>query len=135
MPDCRGSALVQDCRKTEDIIEPVIPSATLFGNVMNAAVATDGLCSPAEESSASFDTESVSSGFTFRTILENATNYHVKHPLQSHWTLTQKVGQAEGASSRGVSKAAWEDTLVKTLTIGTIEDFWWYSSFSPPTVL
>lgn len=61
----------------------------------------------------------------YRTILEDATNYHVKHPLESHWTLHQKVGQVEGASSRGVSQEAWANQLVESVTIGTVEDFWW----------
>jgi hypothetical protein len=62
----------------------------------------------------------------YRTILDDATNYHVKHPLQSHWTLHQKLGAVEGASSRGVSQDAWADSLKESVTIGTVEDFWWY---------
>lgn len=60
----------------------------------------------------------------FLTILSDPVNYHVKHPLQSHWTLHQKIGQVEGASSRGVSQDDWERSLKKSVTIGTVEDFW-----------
>lgn len=62
----------------------------------------------------------------YRTVLENPTAYHVKHPLQSHWTLHQKLGQVEGASSRGVSQESWAERLHESVTIGTVEDFWWY---------
>lgn len=60
----------------------------------------------------------------FLTILSDSVSYHVKHPLQSHWTLHQKIGQVEGASSRGVSQDDWERSLKKSVTIGTVEDFW-----------
>lgn len=61
----------------------------------------------------------------YQTVLEDPTNYHVKHPLQSRWTLTQKMGQVENASSRGVSTKEWEAGLVANVSIGTVEDFWW----------
>lgn len=60
----------------------------------------------------------------FLTVLSDPVHYHVKHPLQSHWTLHQKIGQVEGASSRGVSQDDWERSLKKSVTIGTVEDFW-----------
>lgn len=62
----------------------------------------------------------------YQTVLTDPTNYHVKHPLQSRWTLTQKMGQVENASSRGVSTKEWEAGLVANVSIGTVEDFWWY---------
>lgn len=62
----------------------------------------------------------------YRTILEDAASYHVKHPLQSHWTLHKKLGAVEGASSRGVTQDAWAGSLEESVTIGTVEDFWWY---------
>ena len=61
----------------------------------------------------------------YRTIL-SGPDYHVKHPLQAHWTLYQKLGQVAGASSRGVSQESWEGNLRSSVTIGTVEDFWWY---------
>lgn len=60
----------------------------------------------------------------YLTVLSDPVNYHVKHPLQSHWTLHQKIGQVEGATSRGVTQDNWERALVQSVTIGTVEDFW-----------
>lgn len=60
------------------------------------------------------------------TVLSDPVNYHVKHPLQSNWTLHQKLGQVEGSSSRAVKQDDWADKLRKSVTIGTVEDFWWY---------
>ena len=61
----------------------------------------------------------------YRTVIENNEVYHVKHPLQTHWTLTQKLGSAASTGTRLVSQSAWEDTLKESVTIGTVEDFWW----------
>jgi hypothetical protein len=71
-----------------------------------------------------------SSGRIYHTALTDATNYHVKHPLQTHWKLYQKLGQVAGASSRGVSQENWKDSLTNCAIIGTVEDFWWYSLIS-----
>lgn len=78
----------------------------------------------------------------FKTILVDSANYHVKHPLTSHWTLHQKMGSVSirggnqsssssssssstpTASSRLVSKKDWDKTMQESVTIGTIEDFW-----------
>lgn len=61
----------------------------------------------------------------FRTILEDSNVYHVKHPLQTHWTLHQKIGSvASQTSSRAVSQSEWEEKLKESVTIGTVEDFW-----------
>ncbi len=63
-------------------------------------------------------------GSAYTTILGDGTNYHVKHPLQSHWTLHQKIGSVKNASSRAVSQSDWEEKLKESVTIGTVEDFW-----------
>lgn len=93
---------------------------------------------------------STTSALGFKTILVDSNNYHVKHPLTSHWTLHQKMGSVRGAlpssasssasssstssntasisavssSSRSVSKSEWDKTMQESVTIGTIEDFW-----------
>lgn len=67
---------------------------------------------------------SASCNLGWKTILTDQSHYHVKHPLQSHWTLHQKLGQVEGASSRGVSQDQWSQQLHESVTIGTVEDFW-----------
>ena len=62
----------------------------------------------------------------FKTILEDDKEYHVKHSLQSHWTLHQKIGSVQTSqASRSVTQSEWEEKLKESVTIGTVEDFWW----------
>lgn len=90
------------------------------------------------------ETATTTSALGFKTILVDSDNYHVKHPLTSHWTLHQKMGSVRGplpssssstssnaastsaasSSSRSVSKSEWDKTMQESVTIGTIEDFW-----------
>lgn len=67
------------------------------------------------------------SGFKFKTILEDQEKYHVKHPLNNSWLLTLKSGDVQADIGRhgSVSKEEWNKSLMETVTVGTVEDFWW----------
>lgn len=71
----------------------------------------------------------VGGGLRFKSILSDQEKYHVKHPLNTHWCLFQKVSDVQAEDNGKVTKEEYEKSLQKNVTLGTIEDFWWYTNF------
>lgn len=115
--------------------EPLVQSGDALGSMVRAVSTTSeqqsrpqasqqGTAQSSGQPPMDKDERPLPTSAGFLTVLSDPVHYHVKHPLQSHWTLHQKIGQVEGASSRGVSQDDWERSLKKSVTIGTVEDFW-----------
>lgn len=66
-----------------------------------------------------------SGGLRCKSILSDQEKYHVKHPLNTHWCLFQKVSDVQAEDNGKVTKEEYEKSLQKNVTLGTIEDFWW----------
>lgn len=55
------------------------------------------------------------------TVLDDAKNYDVKHPLQNSWVLWFDPGSY---GHKNKTAKTWIETLEKIYTITTVEDFW-----------
>ncbi len=102
---------------------PFLEAVDLLGPVLHASAGRDDMTPEGDALTTTADGKTVLRG-GFRTVLEDSNEYHVKHPLQSHWTLHQKIGSVVATSSRSVSQSEWEERLKESVTIGTVEDFW-----------
>lgn len=58
------------------------------------------------------------------TVLEDAKNYNVKHPLQYMWTLWHRP-----AGGRG--NVDWKASLLNIQNCSTVEDFWYMINSAP----
>lgn len=65
------------------------------------------------------------------TVLEDAKNYTIKHPLQHTWKLWYKEKVADSTSSGANSD--WQNALKSVDDISTVEDFWgWFNVMPKP---
>jgi translation initiation factor 4E len=75
------------------------------------------------------------------TVLEDAKNYTVKHPLQFTWKLWFKdrvpdpsASQVGDSSASGGGSSSWQSALKSVDDICTVEDFWgWFNVMPKPT--
>ncbi|GAA5974975.1 hypothetical protein JCM21900_004995 [Sporobolomyces salmonicolor] len=64
------------------------------------------------------------------TVLSDPTNFNVKHPLYSPWTLW-----FDSASKQDKAKS-WEEALSKVISFQSVEEFWGlYNNIVPPSLL
>ncbi|BGP10367.1 eukaryotic translation initiation factor 4E [Rhodotorula toruloides] len=64
------------------------------------------------------------------TVLSSPTDFTVKHPLYSPWTLW-----FDSASKQDKSKS-WEEALTKVISFHSVEEFWGlYNNIVPPSML
>lgn len=81
------------------------------------------------------------------TVFESTEQYNIKHPLNYPWSLWLKAGDKEPAGRHGAPPAAksqeqepaevpdkpktsmelWAEKVQHIGTVGTVEDFWWYT--------
>ena len=59
------------------------------------------------------------------TVLSDPTNFNVKHPLYSPWTLW-----FDSASKQDKAKS-WEEALSKVISFQSVEEFWGYVTLFP----
>jgi len=55
---------------------------------------------------------------TDRTVLEDPSNFTIKHPLQNSWTLWYDKPEKK------TTQTSWAEGLKKIVTFSTVEDFW-----------
>ena len=68
------------------------------------------------------------------TVLEDAKNFTIKHPLQHTWKLWYKEKVADGHPAAAGANSDWQNALKSVDDISTVEDFWgWFNVMPKPS--
>ncbi|GAA5990587.1 hypothetical protein JCM11641_007795 [Rhodosporidiobolus odoratus] len=75
-------------------------------------------------------TSSIEKDAADKTVFDSPTDFTVKHPLYSPWTLWFD------SASRQVKAQSWDDALTEVSTVSSVEEFWGlYNNIVAPSVL